>query len=1160
LKLNVPDVNLLLKNYNAEPRSLNTLRNRGRQLKNARNEEERNEIRRQIKEYLNGLKLLNNKNKQNIINKNLPYNNAKAEGNKIQEFKRIAKRSAERKTLTNAVKNLPNSDQKNLLNKFNKRNVTLNSMLNEAKDLKVKRITEKRARERTELYNALNGLNLNVTDRNTIMNTFNHSNMTVNDLKNEAVKLRNARIAQKRAQNRSELEAILDGTNLNASNKTSILNMFNANKNATLTSLRATIEELSKRRKTEKRLATRVEVERYLQKIGLSNANTKMVLNKFNADNKISLKDASDEANAILIQRVMEKMAQNRENLVQHMNGLNISNANRAAILKNFESEAANLNTLKKRATNINVAVKTKAAQRKELSNYINGLGINGTNLLNKLNNGSSTLEKLKKDALKIRQVANAQLVNAKKDDLRAYLKETRLTNTNKKSFINRVETNTNMNAIKREIRELNSTLKSRNDEVARKKTELSTYLNGLNDLTPDQRKGLIKKVVNANTNIQPLKNEGNSLNKAVKNKREEQKRLNEEKRLKDAEAKKLQDEKKLEKHLRSLKHLTSKEMEGYMTDFKNGEALIDDLIAVSKAKNTDNEKDKDAIRNYVRKAVIPQFKKDVYLKQLNTPYVNATPIKGLVNANVAAEKTAIEKLIRNVEIKLKTFTNITSDERFMFKNRLKTEPYKKVLEEAQKLNSNRKGARAAKNKQTKNVAESLRVLTTLTRENRKRFMNRLPQNGAQRVVSNAVALNSERKNAIRKAESNKKIEDEKRRLEEEAQKRRNIEEARLKQIRDQKIKSVASTLQGLTSLERENRKKFMNRLATNGANKVIANATTLNREKKNTAKKTREGVEWKLKKIGVKGSNLQALMKRWNDSKNQTIFDDARKKVEKQMAKQPLLNKVVREIPGALGQWRRGWEDAIRKAETPEELQRLDRLLDQKASLRKEIEKAPIAEDKRRGQLRFVMQMRNDVEKRRQELARDIKAKRDAGDIATRETAERFQSMNKLGRDNRKRFMNRLAGGENARKVLTNADKLQRDRTAKQRVEAERKDREQKQAQERREREQKTREYEKQKQAKLRSNTAKMLQGMSGLERKNRQEFMQRLERGEEPSRVISNAQRRDASKRVRPTMGPQPQARAQPLGRVAPRTKKMKAKNRTRAQVIKQQQFRRR
>ncbi|AFK65887.1 viral A-type inclusion protein [Ostreococcus lucimarinus virus OlV6] len=365
LKLNTPDVNLLLKNYNADPGSLNTLRNRGRQLKNARNEEERKEIRRQIREYLNGLNLLNNKNKQNIINKNLSYNNAKTEGNKAQEFKRIAKRGAERNTLTNAIKNLPNSDQKELLNKFNTRNVTLNSVLSEAKDLKAKRIAEKRARERIELYNTLNGLNMNVADRNTIMNKFNKSNATVNSLRNEAVKLRNQRIAQKRAQNRGELEAILNGTNLNASNKTSILNKFNANKNATLTSLRATIEELSKQRRIEKRLAARVEVEKYLKKVGLSNANAQTVLNKFNADNSISLKDASNEANAILIQRVTEKMAQNRENLVQHMNGLNISNANRAAILKNFDSEAASLNNLKNRATQINNAIKPRLRNAK---------------------------------------------------------------------------------------------------------------------------------------------------------------------------------------------------------------------------------------------------------------------------------------------------------------------------------------------------------------------------------------------------------------------------------------------------------------------------------------------------------------------------------------------------------------------------------------------------------------------------------------------------------------------------------------------------------------------------------------------------------------------------------------------------------------------------
>jgi hypothetical protein len=1358
LKLNSSDVNLLVKNYNADPRSLNTLRNRGRQLKNARNEEERKEIRRQVKEYLNGLNLLNNKNKQNIINKNLPYNNAKAEGNKAQEFKRMAKRGAEREKLVNAVKNLSNADQKNLLNKFNTRNVTLNSMLNEAKDLKKKRATEKRARERNELYNALNGLNMNVADRNTIMNKFNKSNATVNALRNEAVKLKNQRVAQKRAQNRSEIEFILNETNLSASNKTSILNKFNSNKNQTLNSMRVMIKELSNQRKVEKRLANRVEVEKYLQKVGLSNKDTKTVLNRFNANTSISLKDASNEANALLIQRVQEKTAANRAKLVEHMNGLNITNANRAAILKNFDSEAASLNNLKTRATNINTAVKAKAAQRRELSNYINGLGINGNDLINKFNNGRSTLNSLKKEANKRRTEANAKLVNNKKkelntfmndtfipkanrkaflnritvntnmnaikrnvknvdngiraqkekeaknrdefatflngleltnkektdllknynagktnknvirnkalsintaikakaaqrrelsnyinglgingkdlinkfnngnstlnslkkeankrrteanaklvnnkkkelntfmndtfipkanrkaflnritvntnmnaikrnvknmdngiraqkekeaknrdefvtfldgleltnkeredllknynagktnknalrnkavsinaavkakaaqrkelsnyinslnvngknllnkfnngrstlnslkkeankrrteanaklvnnkkkelnsfmsntlipkanrqaflnritvntnmntiksnvknvdngiraqkekeaknrdefvtfldsleltnkekgdllknynagktnknalrnkamsinaavkakaaqrkelsnyinslnvngknllnkfnngnstfnslkkeankrraeanakivnnkkkelnsfmsntlipkanrqaflnritlntnmntiksnvknmdngiraqkekeaknrdefstflngleltnkektdllknynagktnknalrnkavsinaavkakaaqrqelsnyinnlgingkailnkfnggrstldklkkeankakslsdakivknkrDNIRAFMKETRLPNSNKNSFINRIEVNTNMNTIKREIKELNSVLKSRNDELARKKTELSTYLNGLNDLTSNQRSALLRKVVNANTNIQPLKNEGVTLNKNVKNKRAEQKRLEEEKRIKEAEAKKALNQKKFENHLRGLKHLTSKEMEGYAKNLANGKATLEDLIAVSKAKNADNEKDKDAVRNYVRRASIPQTKKNVYLKQLNTPYVNITPIKGLVNANVETQKKELQKLIKEAEAKLKKITELSANERGRFKIRLQSESVSNVLEEARKLSANRKEARKVRDQQTKDVATKLQGLSSLERNNRKKFMNRL--------------------------------------------------------------------------------------------------------------------------------------------------------------------------------------------------------------------------------------------------------------------------------------------------------------------------------------------------------------------------------------------------------------------------------------------------
>src|SRR6056300_1521294 len=420
-------------------------------------------------------------------------------------------------------------------------------------------------------------------------------------------------------------------------------------------------------------------------------------------------------------------------------------------------------------------------------------------------------------------------------------MKETRLPNSNKNSFINRIEVNTNMNTIKREIKELNSVLKSRNDELARKKTELSTYLNGLNDLTSNQRSSLLRKVVNANTNIQPLKNEGTRLNKNVKNKRAEQKRLEEEKRIKEAEAKKALNQKKFENHLRGLKHLTSKEMEGYAKNLANGKATLEDLIAVSKAKNADNEKDKDAVRNYIRKAAIPQAKKNVYLQQLNTPYVNITPIKGLVNANVETQKKELQKLIKEAEAKLKKITELSANERGRFKIRLQSESVSNVLEEARKLSANRKEARKVRDQQTKDVATKLQGLSSLERNNRKKFMNRLTTNGPQKVLANAQALNKERKNAVAK----KKAEEEaKKKAEEEARKR--AEET--KKTRNQQTKNVAAKLQGLSSLVRNNRKKFMNRLATNGTQKVLANAQALNKERKNAVAKKKAEEEAKKK------------------------------------------------------------------------------------------------------------------------------------------------------------------------------------------------------------------------------------------------------------------------------------------------------------------------
>ena len=109
---------------------------------------------------------------------------------------------------------------------------------------------------------------------------------------------------------------------------------------------------------------------------------------------------------------------------------------------------------------------------------------------------------------------------------------------------------------------------------------------------------------------------------------------------------------------------------------------------------------------------------------------------------------------------------------------------------------------------------------------------------------------------------------------------------------------------------------------------------------------------------------------------------------------------------------------------------------------------------------------------------------------------------------------MNRVAGGESANKVVANADKLQRNRLAAERVKQQKAEQDKKALEERKRREEeekKRKDQEKAKQNKLKANTAKMFQSMNGLERKNRTEFMQRLERGNDPAKVIANARARD-------------------------------------------------
>jgi hypothetical protein len=1220
----------LFKSLNNETKNLTTLKNEARQLKKQKNTANKAQKKKELSGILAGLNLTN-KNQADFLNRfsnnTATFNNILSEAKELEAKRISTKRNEFNIFMTNI--GLEKNDRNLILKNFDANPRSMNSLRNKAQKLKGTRNIQEQRRIREELRSYLNTLNmLNKTNKKRLLA---NNTRSYNNVKNEANQLQETKKKIKEQQQlRIELRKYLNTLNmLNKTNKQKLL----ANNTRSYNNVKNEANQLQEFKIAAKKSANTETLKRAME--GLNTNNQLYILDKFNSQN-VTLNNMLREVSELKKKKLANKRAEDREELVSYMNGLNITNLNKKKILKNYDSQAANLQTLANRATQLNAKAKNRAAQRQELSNYINNLGINGTQLLQKFNSGRSTLDRLKAEANKMRSLANAREVNSKKDDIRAYMKNTLLKNSNKKSFLNRVQLNTNVDTLKGEIRDLNAVLRGRSDELASKRSELSVFLNTLNDLTPKQRKGLINKVTNANTNINPIKLEGQMINKAVKNKRNANKKAEEEKKIEEAKKQRAKDEKRLEKHLLSLKHLTSKEMESYLQDFRDEKAGLQDLITVSKAKDADNEKDKDAVRNYVRKAVIPQAKKESYLRELNKPHMNITPIRALVNANVKAETNAVQKAIAMTVAEIKKLTSITKNEKLQFEARLKTEPRQTVLNEAKKLDANRKEAKKAKDKQTKNLAESLQTLTTLTRNNRKMFMGRLNKNGAQKVLTNAVALNDQRKakakanenarlaeerkrkaaeEAKRKKEQNMKnvstelqkltnltknnrgayikklntvgkntvikeaqFEDarrkrekgKKRQAEEEAiKKRRQVEEEAKKKAeeerkaRNQQTKKVATSLQSLQYLKRENRKKFMNRLPQNGAKKVLTNAKKLDQERKEDSESTRRGIEWKLKKIGVTGSDLQGLLKRWNDSKDKTIFDDARKMVAKK--REPLLARIQRNVPAGnnFSQARMKWTAAIKEATDDASLQKIERLLDTKLKLKAKTE-AEVKSLPPREQARYLknfMAYKNDVAQRTQELDKLAKTKRDAKDSATRETATKLQSLDKLGRDNRKRFMDRVTRGENSKAVLRNAEKLQRDRSAKQRLEAERKAREQKQAQERKEREQKTRNYERQKQAKLRSNTAKMLQGMSGLERSNRKEFMNRLQRGNDPARVIANARRRDASKktRPRPSTGPQPRPAQQPKGRVAPRTKKMKAKNRARRQTTGSKQRRR-
>jgi hypothetical protein len=183
----------------------------------------------------------------------------------------------------------------------------------------------------------------------------------------------------------------------------------------------------------------------------------------------------------------------------------------------------------------------------------------------------------------------------------------------------------------------------------------------------------------------------------------------------------------------------------------------------------------------------------------------------------------------------------------------------------------------------------------------------------------------------------------------------------------------------GLGMLQRG---KYMKRFnAGEPANSILKSVNTKNNANKkieNMAKKYGISKAFILdvgKKIGKAPENLTEfeLQQQKKNVKKMASAKQFPVKTAEMLGKQKtaLVQKIQKSIPGAFGQFRRVWEGDVRKAANAKQVENIERLLNEKVKLRGEIEAAKITDQQRKGHLRWVMQKRNDVAKRRAELAK---------------------------------------------------------------------------------------------------------------------------------------------------------------------------------------------
>ena len=422
------------------------------------------------------------------------------------------KKSVDMMKLQEAIKPMTAENQNMILQKFTSQNIPINKMLKRVTELKNKRADEKYKAERASLYIFLDKeLNMNVEDRKSILKDFDEVK-TLSVMKTKATQLKDKRIRDKIATDRNKIQKILQPLNLSNTDKTAILKNFNTTPGSVIL-FETKARNIKKKRNDEKRANERSQLVKHMNTLQLSETNTKKILNTFDGTKNKTLTISRLNATDLKKQR-------NREKLVETMKSLILTNAVKTNILKAFRNNPNRVNTLITRAKQIDSKARSQENLQKETREYIVSLqlGNKNTPILQKINN-SLTLNKaqtLRKQAEKIKTEINAEALEKKRSNIRNFANDIQITAGMKRTFIDSVTPTTNIDALKRKIQVAERALKNKKSTRGRLKTELRVYLNTLN-LTKEQKDRLEGNVGNNTKNITALKKKAKYIVEAKK-------------------------------------------------------------------------------------------------------------------------------------------------------------------------------------------------------------------------------------------------------------------------------------------------------------------------------------------------------------------------------------------------------------------------------------------------------------------------------------------------------------------------------------------------------------------------------------------------------------------------------------------------------------------